>query len=62
MLFTPEEITNIRNQVQQSVNEAILAGVPCMYPESFTLSKVVDGFTVTVTFPFDHVVIDQDNP
>ena len=51
MFMEPEEINEIRKQIIEGVEAAQRGGVVCDYPDSFTVTKMVDANHVTATFP-----------
>lgn len=49
--ITCKELTAIRQEIIDGVLEAKEAGVPCHFPESVTIEKVIHATTYKATFP-----------
>lgn len=51
IFLSPEQTNEIREEIIEGVKAAKRAGVVCGYPDSFTVTKMIDDYPITVTFP-----------
>ena len=54
MFLEVEEIREIIKQINDGVEAAQREGIICGYPESFTVTKMIDANTITATYPIQN--------